>query len=95
MSNLILQSLTTEEFKNLVSECIRESFPNQKLAEETQKYFTRKEVAKELHMSLPTLSERTKSGEIPAYRIGKRVLYNVEEVNQLIKQNSTLKYKKG
>jgi excisionase family DNA binding protein len=94
MSNLILQSLTTEEFKNLVSECIRESFPNQKLAEETQKYFTRKEVAKQLNISLPTLHDLTKSGKIPAYRCGKRVLYDVEEVNQIIKQNSTLKYKK-
>jgi excisionase family DNA binding protein len=95
MNNLIFQSLTKEEFKSLVSECISESLLNQKPAEATKKYYTRKEVAKELHMSLPTLSERTKSGEIPAYRIGKRVLYNVEEVNQLIKQNSTLKYKKG
>lgn len=34
-----------------------------------EKYFTRKEVAKKLKISLPTLDKYTRSGKIPGYRL--------------------------
>lgn len=44
-------------------------------------YFTRKEVALLLKISLPTLNELTKKGKLVSYRIGTRVLYKIEEVH--------------
>lgn len=41
---------------------------------------TRKEVARMLHISLPTLDKHTNAGLLHAYRIGHRVLYRRSEI---------------
>jgi excisionase family DNA binding protein len=51
---------------------------------ESFNYLTRKEVAKMLRITLPTLHEWTKLGWIPSYRIGTRVLYKNNEVESVI-----------
>jgi excisionase family DNA binding protein len=52
----------------------------------TGKLFQRKEAAKLLRMSLPTLDEHTRSGRIPAYRLGKKVLFKEDELIQSLQQ---------
>ena len=51
----------------------------------TEKYLTRKEVAKSLSITLPTLSVWTKSGKLKAYRISRRVWYKSDEVEKCLK----------
>ncbi|MFH4963883.1 helix-turn-helix domain-containing protein [Gaetbulibacter sp. M235] len=46
--------------------------------------FSRKQTAKKLCVSLPTLHDWTKEGIIRAYRIGNRVLYKKEDINQAL-----------
>lgn len=46
---------------------------------------SRKETAKKLSISLPTLHLFTKEGIIRAYRIGNRVLYKQEDINNALK----------
>jgi len=58
-------------------------------------YLSRSEAAKLLTISLPTLNEWTKQGIIPAYRIGNRVLYKPEEIDNSLKEVCNLKYKRG
>mgnify|MGYP003717000603 FL=1 len=50
---------------------------------------TRKETAKLLCISLPTLHDWTKTGIIKAHRIGNRVLYKLEEVNDSLSEIRT------
>ncbi len=50
------------------------------------KQFSREEVCQLLNISKPTLWQKTKSGEIRAIKIGRRVLYDEAEVNRFIKQ---------
>lgn len=47
--------------------------------------FSRKQTAKMLCISLPTLHDWTKEGLIRAYRIGNRVLYKKEDINNALK----------
>lgn len=56
---------------------------------------TRKETAEILGVSLPTLSEWTKNGTIPAQRIGTRVRYNRANVYASLKNVETLKYRRA
>lgn len=55
---------------------------------------SRKQTAKMLCISLPTLHDWTKEGLIKAYRIGNRVLYKKIDVNQALKQVRT-PFKRG
>ncbi|MFZ4414516.1 MAG: helix-turn-helix domain-containing protein [Bacteroidales bacterium] len=56
---------------------------------------TRKETAHILGISLPTLNEWTKTGILPAQRIGTRVRYNRATVYNSLKDVETLKYKRA
>ena len=51
------------------------------------KLYTRKEVCKMASISLPTLWEKTRNGEINATHIGRRVLYDEAEVKKFLGQN--------
>ena len=63
-------------------------------ADDSKGYATRKEVAKKLRISLPTLNSLTKEGILTGYRLGNRLLYKSDEVEQAIEQISTQKYKR-
>jgi len=58
-------------------------------------YLSRKEVAKLLKITLPTLHDWTKLGRLKAYKIGSRVLYKPSEVQEALEKTQTLKHKKG
>jgi excisionase family DNA binding protein len=49
-------------------------------------HYSRIETAKKLKISLPTLWKLTKDGTIPAYKIGKRVLYRTTDVEAALRQ---------
>lgn len=48
-----------------------------------QRNYSREEVCQLLHISKPTLWAKTKSGEIEATHVGRRVLYSESEVKRL------------
>ena len=58
-------------------------------------YLSRKEVAKLLKITLPTLHDWTKLGYLKAYKIGTRVLYKPSEVQEALEKASSFKHKKG
>jgi excisionase family DNA binding protein len=46
---------------------------------------TRKQVSEMLELSYPTLNKLNKTGELPAYKIGRKVFYRLEDIqNSLI-----------
>lgn len=47
---------------------------------ETKPFYTRTEVSKMLGISFPTLNKLNKTGELPAYKLGRKVLYKLTDI---------------
>jgi excisionase family DNA binding protein len=77
-----IKNVLHETVVNAVKEKI---IPNRKIIS----LFSREETAKMLCISLPTLNEWTKQGIIKAFRIGNRVLYKLEDINDALTEIKT------
>jgi excisionase family DNA binding protein len=87
MQKIISTTFEPAEFRELLTASVAEVLAPviqhlQKTAEPEKGFLTRHETAKRLNLSLSTLHTRTVSGEIPSHRIGKRILYKPDEVEQ-------------
>jgi excisionase family DNA binding protein len=97
MNSIILHGINTEDLKNLFREVIEEKVKQESTPRESEKglvYLNRFEVAKVLRISLPTLNNWSKDGILQSYRIGNRILYKAEEIEQSVKTVRNLKFKK-
>ena len=87
MAKVLLHTFELSDIKKVVEEVLErklQSFiPQEK---EKLTLLTRKDTAKLLCISLPTLHDWTKNGTIKAHRIGNRILYKLEEVNDALSQ---------
>lgn len=59
-----------------------------------EKYASRKEVSERLRISLPTLNSYIKQGKIKSYRIGRRILFKWDEVENVLEEITSSKYKR-
>ena len=76
------------ELANLIAEAVGQAISNYRPIPRQEKekvYKTRKEICEKLRISSPTLWKYSKSGEIPSVKIGGRVLYDVELVEQVLR----------
>ena len=87
--------VTKEDLTNTIASVLKEQLKVLSVVEQDAKteYLTRKEVAKLLGVSLPTLNDWSKKGVIPSYRIETRVRYKKEEVLSCLKEVHTIKYR--
>lgn len=87
----LLVHMTKEDFrndlKNIVSETIRENHKPEQPTSREPEYLTRQETARKFKISLVTLHRWTKAGIVKDYKIGGRVLYRVEEIENAISEN--------
>lgn len=72
----------------------------EKMAENAPKtielrYYTRKEVADILHVTLPTLNRLSKDGILTPKRISGRVLYDSSMIDEAIQEKKIFKYRRG
>jgi excisionase family DNA binding protein len=98
MQQIFLQGLGLKDLKNLISEVLEEKLCNTQTKDSfitDSKYLSRKEVALLLKISFTTLNDWSKRGLIQSYRIGNRILYKKNEIEQAITQVKNLKYKRG
>lgn len=58
-----------------------------------RKMYTRKELCEVLHITLSTLDLMRKRGLVEAHKMGKRVLFDAEEVDKAISNGAIRKYK--
>ena len=58
------------------------------------KFYSRKETAQLLHVTLPTLARLTKDGLITAKKVGSRILYEADAIDAAVRENKTFKYKR-
>ena len=56
------------------------------------RYYSRKETADLLHV---TLAKLTKNGVVNCKRVGKRILYDARSIDDAIKQQTVFKYRRG
>ena len=92
-TSIILQSLSEEKLFSKLREIISEEINKQSRPKASQEYKTKKEVATQIRSSLPTVDRLTASGVLKGYRVGRRILYKSDEVEQSLKEIHTLKYK--
>lgn len=64
-------------------------------AKKEPKFYTRKETADLLHVTLPTLARLTKDGLIVSKRVGSRILYESEAIDEAVKKQVIFKYRRG
>ena len=97
MSTLFLQGISIQQLETLIEQTVRRCLEGTQLTEhitppEENNYCTRKETAKLLGISLVTLHKWSVEGLIPSYRIGSRIRYKKDEINNALVQVKSLKY---
>ena len=95
MNAILLESISREELKSLISDAVKNELSIQPKGKEQNDLLTRKEVRELLKISFPTLHEFTKTGKIKAYRLGGRVFYKKQEIVDSLTEVQALKYKRG
>ncbi len=88
MNQTFFTTLSLDELKTFIQGCVSNSldkFQPVTLSTDVEHY-SRIETAKKLKISLPTLWKLTKDGTLPAYKIGKRVLYRAADVEAALRQ---------
>lgn len=92
MENVVVSLLSTlaptieKWLRETVSEEVTKAIEADREKQKPQKMYSREEVCKMLQISIPTLWSKTKKGEIKACQIGRRVLYEENEVKRLLGQ---------
>lgn len=99
-NEIILNGISFEQLENSIKTIVQNEV--QKIVsgltpapEPAPELITRKETAQILGISLPTLNDWTKTGIIPAQRIGTRIRYKRTDVYNSLKDVETLKYRKA
>lgn len=91
---IILQGLTIDELLEglsvLIDKKLDEKAKQPRAA--TWTYLSRKEVAAQLKIWPPTLNDWTREGWLQSYKMGNRVLYKSNEVDQAVLQQKFKKY---
>jgi excisionase family DNA binding protein len=97
MTEILLNGINLNELLEKIGQLIDTKIGDiqQPTGKNRSNLISRKQVANLLQVSLPTLNQWTKSGLLNSYRIGKRVLYKREEVEQSLTQRNFIKFKKG
>lgn len=84
MSNFNL-SFPIDQLASAIAEKLQPYFLTQTTEQPKEEgYRTRKETAKMLNISLPTLNEYTKKRILTGYRVGVRVLYKQSEIESAL-----------
>ncbi len=100
-TEIILSGISFEQLQNSIKTIVQDEVQKivvglpQQPTEPTPELITRKETAQILGISLVTLNEWTKTGVIPAQRIGTRVRYRKTDIYNSLKDVETLKYRRA
>ena len=93
MQSIITTQFTPDELTEIIRLAVSEAltaftpYPPQPPTE--PRYLSRKETAARLGVTLTTLWERTRTGEITAHKFGSRVLYKPDDVEAALTKVST------
>ena len=92
----IIHNLNADDLKDLINQAFSEHMVKPTPAPPNKvEYSSRKETAKILHVSLPTLDKYTEAGLIKGLRFGRRILYSLDDINNSLKQIQNVKFRRG
>ncbi len=97
-NTIIIRSMTREEKDELLTEIrevVTQVVKSELKNEGPKKVMTKKETASLCRISEPTLTRLTRDGKVKGHRIGRRVLYYVDDVLDAMKRIETLKYSRS
>ena len=80
--------------RNTIKEVFEELVHKQEEKVKKRKY-TRQEVADILHVTLPTIDAMVKRGQIKCEKIGRRVLFNAEDIDNAVAGNRLYRYQRA
>ena len=89
MDNVMLLIKNKEDFFGLMNEweASKPTIKKREIKDSDEVYFSQREVAKFLRMSLPTVIAWKRSGKIPYYQHGRKVLFKKSEVLEAMKNS--------
>ncbi len=93
-NEILLNGINVDELLERIGKLIDLKLASPKIKEHNCILLSRLEVAELLKISLPTLNEWTKLGWLQSYKIGNRVLYKANEVEQGLTNSRFTKHKK-
>lgn len=92
----IIHNLNADDLKSFIDQAISDHWVKNTPAPPVKvEYHSRKETAKILHVSLPTLDKYTEEGKIKGSRFGRRILYSLDDITNSLKQIQNVKYRRG
>jgi excisionase family DNA binding protein len=94
-NTIIIRNITRDELLTDIKEIVTQVLQSKLQIDPPKEYLTKKETAALLRISQPTLQRLTISGKIKANRIGRRVLYCSDSVQEAMKRIETLKYSRS
>lgn len=94
-NSILIRNITAEELQEVIRTVIKEELQVLQPKKNETRYLTRNEVVDLLKISLPTLHDYTKRGIVKGYRIGSRVLFKLDEIEQSIKSIDIIRYRRG
>lgn len=81
MTKQVFTSFETSELQSIIKEAFKQAQLELTPREpSTPQYYTRREAAERLKISLPTLNKYTKTGKVNGYRIGGKVMYRADDL---------------
>ena len=91
--NVFLWGLTPQEFQKMLINALEQVIEPLKPAKESRsiELLTRKETAKLLRISLPTLAKWSEQGIIHAISMGGRIYYSLSEIQNILEKKVSLK----
>jgi excisionase family DNA binding protein len=94
LRSILLDNITREELFSEIETIVSQAIEKRLQPDKPQFYITKQEVADKLRLSLATVKRMTSAGSIKGYRVGRRILYKVDEIEQSLKEIKALKYKR-
>ncbi len=94
INEILLNGINVDELLDKIGKLLDAKLNAPTTNESKSALLSRSEVATLLKITLPTLHEWTKLGWLQSYKIGNRVLYKLEEVEEALKKTSVNKHKK-
>jgi excisionase family DNA binding protein len=89
MEGFLIEGISKSDLESLIEEKLREVLTehlqsNYKKPSANNTYLTRKEASRLLRISLVTLDKLTSTGRLKSYRVGKKVLFKRNEIDDVV-----------
>ena len=97
MAQIILEGMTVDTLSDIIRETVKDEISKGTSSPSPtpeDNYLTRKEAAHRLRVSLVTLTEWVNRSKLKAYKIGGRVLFRENEVEEALARIVPLKYRR-